>query len=128
MKKIMLIDPPSAAPPQRKTTSSKTAMRRMDPAADSVAVNGDVFKRQLVAMLSLLKQGDFSARLPSDLTGLDGKVADSLNEVAARMERYGESLFRLRNEVGRKGKISERLSVGDSVGGWAERIEAVNSL
>ena len=44
------------------------------------------------------------------------------------MERYGEGLSRLRNEVGRKGKIYERLPVGDSVGGWAERIEAVNSL
>src|ERR1700677_36238 len=88
----------------------------------------DGFNRQLLAALTAFKAGDFSVRLPADLTGLDGKVADTFNEVTDRMQRYGESLIRLRNEVGRRGKIGERLPIGDSVGGWAERIEAVNSL
>ena len=95
--------------------------------------NGDMianedFKKQLLSVLTLMKEGDFSARLPSDLTGLDGKVADTLNSVATHMERFGEGLTRLRNEVGRKGKVGERLPMGDAVGGWAERIEAINSL
>ncbi|HEU6449212.1 MAG TPA: HAMP domain-containing protein [Verrucomicrobiae bacterium] len=88
----------------------------------------DDFKRQLLATLTLLKDGDFSARLPSDLTGLDGKIADAFNEVVSRMDRFSDGLFHLRNEVGRKGKIGERLPIGDSVGGWANRIEAVNSI
>ncbi len=67
-------------------------------------------------------------RLPSDLTGLDGKVADTFNQVAAQMERFGDNVSRLRNEVGRRGKINERMPVGDAVGGWADRIEAINSL
>ncbi|MGC9943992.1 MAG: HAMP domain-containing protein [Verrucomicrobiota bacterium] len=75
-----------------------------------------------------MDKGDFSVRLPSDLNGLDGKVADTLNQVAARMEVFGKNVLRLRNEVGRKGKIGERMPMGDSVGGWADRIEAVNSL
>ncbi len=90
--------------------------------------DNDTFKRQLLGALANLRSGDFSVRLPTDLTGLDGKVADTFNEVISRMEHYGEGLSRLRNEVGRKGKIYERLPVGDSVGGWADRIEAVNSL
>ena len=67
-------------------------------------------------------------RLPTDLTGLDGKVADTFNAVAARMERFGANVTRLRNEVGRKGRIGERMPMGDAVGEWADRIEAVNSL
>jgi HAMP domain-containing protein/signal transduction histidine kinase/DNA-binding response OmpR family regulator len=95
--------------------------------------NGDVianedFERQLLTVLTLMKEGDFSARLPSDLTGLDGKVADTLNSVITHTERFNDGLARLRNEVGRKGKVGERLAMGDAYGGWAERIEAINSL
>jgi HAMP domain-containing protein len=86
------------------------------------------FKRQLLEGLTAMKSGDFSVRLPSDLTGLDGKVADTFNEVVGRMERYGEGLSHLRHGVGRKGKINERLPLSDSVGGWVEIIDAVNSL
>jgi HAMP domain-containing protein/CheY-like chemotaxis protein len=92
-----------------------------------VIANED-FKKQLLTVLTLIKEGDFSARLPSDLTGLDGKVADTLNSVATHIERFGKGLTRLRSEVGRKGKVGERLVMGDAVGGWAERIEAINSL
>src|SRR5207237_5668057 len=69
-----------------------------------------------------------SARMPSDLTGLDGKIADVLNEVAFRMDRFGENVSHLRDQVGRRGKIHERMPVGDAVGGWSDRIEAINSL
>ncbi|HEV2331338.1 MAG TPA: HAMP domain-containing protein [Verrucomicrobiae bacterium] len=75
-----------------------------------------------------LRNGDFSARMPGDLTGLDGKIADTLNEVVGKTERFGNSLNRLRNEIGRKGKFNERLPVGDAVGGWSDSVEAVNSL
>jgi len=86
------------------------------------------FKKQLLSVLSLMKEGNFSARLPSDLIGLDGKVADALNSVITQSERFNDGVTRLRNEVGRKGKVGERLAMGGAVGGWAERIEAINSL
>jgi HAMP domain-containing protein/CheY-like chemotaxis protein len=89
--------------------------------------NGD-FMRGLLAVLGELGGGDFSARLPSDWTGLEGRVADRVNEIANRMENFNKSLLRLRYQVGEEGKIGERLHLGDSVGNWAERIEAVNAL
>src|ERR1700677_2199415 len=90
--------------------------------------NGEEFKNRLLKTLTSLNDGNFSVRLPSNLDGLDGKVADAFNEIIGRMERYGDDLFRLRKEVGQKGKINERLPMGDSVGGWADRIDAVNSI
>ncbi|MGH7978033.1 MAG: hypothetical protein ACREE6_01560, partial [Limisphaerales bacterium] len=88
----------------------------------------DLFKRQLLATLTALRDGDFSTRMPGDLTGLDGKIADAFNEVVGRVERFGDSLDRMRNEIGRKGKFSERLALGDAIGGWSDSMEAVNSL
>src|SRR3954464_8597972 len=87
-----------------------------------------LFMKHLVTTLSAIEEGDFSSRLPSDWVGLEGRVAQSLNSISARMERFNVSLLRLRQQVGDEGKINVRLSVGDSIGSWAERIEAINSL
>src|SRR5215211_5592577 len=88
----------------------------------------DEFMRRLVTALDAVRDGDFTAMLPSNWTGLEGKVADSLNGISNRMARFNTSLLRLRRQVGEEGKIGERLVVGDAVGSWAERVEAINSL
>ncbi|MEY2408780.1 MAG: hypothetical protein QOF48_1450 [Verrucomicrobiota bacterium] len=82
----------------------------------------------LAITLEMVRDGDFTARLPSDWTGVEGKVADGVNLIASRLERFNSSLLRLRQRVGQEGKIAERLGVGDAIGSWAERIEAINSL
>ena len=84
--------------------------------------------KQLVMVLDAVRDGDFTARLPSDWVGMEGKVADSLNSISSRMQRFNASLVRLRRHVGEEGKIGERLAVGDATGSWAERVEAINSL
>src|SRR6266540_2245904 len=94
----------------------------------SAEIAPDDFTKQLVSVLTSIRDGDFSARLPSDLMGLEGRVAENLNAIAVRMARFNSSLLRLRREVGEEGKIGERLPIGDAVGSWAERIEAINSL
>ena len=91
-------------------------------------LSGGDFQRQLLSALGAVQEGDFSARLPLDWTGLEGKVADAVNQIAARLERSNANLLRLRQSVGEEGKLGERLVLGDSVGGWAERIEAINVL
>ena len=95
---------------------------------DSVGSTDVDFMKGLLAVLGELSNGDFSARLPSDWTGLEGRVADRVNEIASRLENFNKSLLRLHYHVGEEGKIGERLPLGDSVGNWAERIEAINAL
>src|SRR5947207_11851710 len=99
-----------------------------NPANNAVDLSDGEFKRQLLATLGAVRDGDFSARLPSDWTGLDGKVADTVNQIVSRMERSNVNLLRLRHAVGKEGQLGERLILGDSEGGWAERIEAINVL
>src|SRR5580765_3316905 len=98
------------------------------PSRDTAEFNENDFKKQLLAALTAMRDGDFSVRLPSDWIGLDGKVADTVNAISSRMERFNTGLLRLRQSVGEEGKLGERLEVGDSVGSWAERIEAINAL
>src|SRR5678809_1214096 len=74
---------------------------------------------QLLDGLIALREGDFSHRLPSDLTGVEGKLADTFNDVIAMNRRMAEELARISRVVGTEGRLSARASVGDVRGSWA---------
>ncbi len=82
----------------------------------------------LLQGLLALKQGDFSHRLPSDLVGIEGKLADTFNDVVAINQRMAQELERTSHTVGRQGRLSQRASLGDVGGSWAASIDSVNTL
>src|SRR5205085_4731580 len=84
--------------------------------------------RLLLSALSALKQGDASVRLPIEWTGLHGKIAETFNEVLELNGRMSEELARLRNKVGKEGKLKQRGDVGDVRGFWRDSIMCVNAL
>ena len=51
--------------------------------------------RQLLAALKAFRKGNFSVRLPMDLTGLDGEIADAFNDVVELNERMSKEIERL---------------------------------
>src|SRR5258708_28966613 len=61
--------------------------------------------RQLLAALRGFRKGNFSVRLPIDLTGLDGEIADAFNDVVELNERMSKEIERLSHIVGKQGKI-----------------------
>ena len=82
----------------------------------------------LLAALTALKKGDFSARLPLEWTGVAGKVADTFNDVIELNQRMARELERLSRVVGKEGKIAQRATLGDVSGSWASSIRYVNDL
>ncbi|HEY4028541.1 MAG TPA: HAMP domain-containing protein, partial [Candidatus Dormibacteraeota bacterium] len=82
----------------------------------------------LLQTLAAFRAGDFTARLPEHWTGVAGKIADSLNDVIARNQHLTQELARLRQVVGKEGRINQRVSSGGTAGGWAESIHSVNDL
>ncbi|MBG1261075.1 response regulator [Nostoc sp. BAE] len=83
---------------------------------------------QLLRTLNAVKQGDFSARMPIDHTGVAGKIADTLNDIIDQNERMAAELQRIGNVVGKEGKIAERASLGDVRGSWSNCVTSVNTL
>src|SRR5205814_727946 len=83
---------------------------------------------QLLKALMAFKRGDFSVRLPDDWTGVAGKIADTFNEVIAKNQRLTMELDRIGRAVGKKGRITQRASLGDVSDSWAEAIRSVNNL
>jgi HAMP domain-containing protein len=83
---------------------------------------------QLLEILTAVKKGDFSVRMPIDRTGLAGKIADTLNEIVELNQRMALELERVSAVVGKEGRINERAAVGQVEGAWKASIDSVNTL
>src|SRR5476649_2318608 len=82
----------------------------------------------LLGTLMALKKGDFSARMPSDWTGMSGKIADTLNDIIETKEKMVKAVTEVSRVVGREGRLTQRASVPNVAGGWATIISSVNTL
>ncbi|HEY3933673.1 MAG TPA: HAMP domain-containing protein [Gemmatimonadales bacterium] len=83
---------------------------------------------QLLDALQRMRRGDFAVRLPGDWTLVDGKIADTFNEIVAANEKMAMELKRLGQVVGREGKTRERAKFEHSIGAWGEMEASVNTL
>ncbi|MDC8756403.1 response regulator [Janthinobacterium fluminis] len=91
-------------------------------------LGGELDVKLLLATLMALKKGDFSARMPSDWTGMAGKIADTLNEIIETKENMVQAVTEVSRVVGREGRLTQRASVPHVAGGWATIISSVNTL
>jgi len=82
----------------------------------------------LLATLMALKKGDFSVRMPSDWTGMSGKIADTLNDIIETKQNMVETVTEVSRVVGREGHLTQRADVPGVVGGWSTIISSVNTL
>jgi signal transduction histidine kinase/HAMP domain-containing protein len=90
------------------------------------AVADAVDAKVLLGVLAQVKEGDFTARMPLDWTGLAGKVADGFNDVIIANQALGDELARVSRVVGKQGELSQRLVLGGQ--NWSGSVESVNSL
>ncbi|MHB9018939.1 MAG: HAMP domain-containing protein, partial [Burkholderiales bacterium] len=100
----------------------------MDEVGQTASGSNGLDLKVLLKTLLAVKKGEFSARMPVDLTGIEGKIADTLNEIIEINDKVSRGISRASEMVGREGKLSERVSVGYVEGAWAREIESVNGL
>jgi HAMP domain-containing protein/signal transduction histidine kinase/DNA-binding response OmpR family regulator len=93
----------------------ETAISQLDP-------------KLLLKTLRAFRRGDFSARLPSDLTGIDGEIAEAFNDIADLNKGLAQELDRVAKVVGKEGRIGERGRLSSASGCWSECIDSVNSM
>ncbi|MBW4460146.1 MAG: HAMP domain-containing protein [Nodosilinea sp. WJT8-NPBG4] len=84
--------------------------------------------KQLLKVLTEVKKGNFSVRMPVDQTGIAGKVADTLNDIIDRNEQITTELERISGVVGKEGKTNERASLGGAKGSWKACEGSINTL
>jgi signal transduction histidine kinase len=89
----------------------------------------EVFDRkELLRALRAFKGGDFSARMPAGLDGIDGELAEAFNDVVRMSEAMTREFARIRDQIGKEEVIDQRAGLPAANGAWAECIDAVNTL
>jgi hypothetical protein len=78
--------------PGRRKNGQNGHSARAEASADLVAI---------LACLQTMRDGDFSVRLPGSWTGMEGKVADTFNEIVAANQHMAQELQRVGQVVGK---------------------------
>src|SRR6478672_3120773 len=109
---------PGASPSVRRAANPKPATTNgtSDPMQD------------LLHALQAMRAGDFSVRMTGDHIGIEGKIADTFNEIVAANERMAQQLEHVGQVVGREGKTRQRVKFDLSSGSWADMEGSVNTL
>jgi HAMP domain-containing protein len=84
--------------------------------------------KQLLRVLTEVKNGNFTVRMPQDEVGLAGKVCDTLNEIITLNEKMMLEFSLAGNTIGKKGKLSQRIEVPSTRGAWRDGVNSLNEL
>jgi methyl-accepting chemotaxis protein len=108
--------------PAPRSTLGRVAKRKSAPdeAPDSL--------QDLLHALQAMRGGDFSVRMTGDHLGVEGKIADTFNEIVAANQRMAQQLERVGQVVGREGKTRQRVKFDLASGSWADMEGSVNTL
>src|SRR5213595_1997433 len=107
---------PGASPLRRTAKQKTTANGKPDSLED------------LLHALQAMRAGDFSVRMTGDHLGIEGKIADTFNEIVAANQRMAQQLERVGQVVGRDGKTRQRVRLGLATGAWADMELSINNL
>lgn len=88
----------------------------------------NVASKQLLKVLTAVRDGDFSVRMPTDTAGSMYEIAHVLNDIIAQNQKMTKEFVHISNVVGVQGLIKHRVSVNDVQGDWALMVEAINDL
>ena len=115
----------------------KPAARKAAAAVVSTSANGDGSRfnatdekalEAIVDALTAARDGDFTVACPRAGATSIGDVQTRVNELVEQNPRMTKELQRLARVVGRDGRMTERAALPGAYGGWADKVEAVNSL
>ena len=84
--------------------------------------------KRLLEALRAAQRGDFAVRLPTRGNGVIREIASAFNGVLAMNEALTQEMVRVARVVGREGRMTERVSLGQVKGGWAAGAGAINAL
>ena len=85
-------------------------------------------RRALLGALRSFRRGDFATKLPDDLTGVDGQIAETFNELVDMVKMIRDEAGEVSSAVGKEGHAAKRMRRMGAAGGWAAYIQAVNDV
>jgi HAMP domain-containing protein/signal transduction histidine kinase/DNA-binding response OmpR family regulator len=112
------------APPKKTTKKAKDK----PPAVVNLMEPDTLDNRQLLKVLSDVRNGNFSVRMPVDQVGITGKICDTLNEIITLNELLMTELTKAGKTIGKQGKLTHRVELPYARGAWSNGVDAINGL
>jgi len=84
--------------------------------------------RELLTVLTEVKNGNFKVRMPIDKVGIQGKICDTLNDIISLNEEMMLEFTRAGNTIGKQGKLNQRIEVPSVKGAWSTGVGSLNAL
>jgi len=111
---------------------SSTALKpKVSPDAPPLAAKEDSSEmrlRRILAAMRGFRDGDFSVRLPVDWVGPEGRIAEAFNQAISHEDQIAAEVARLSLAVGKEGRLQQRIKAPGAVGGWARKVDSINTL
>ncbi len=82
----------------------------------------------LLEVLTKVKSGDFTVRMPIDEVGRFRAICETLNDIIELNESMTLEFTKAANTIGKQGKLSERLELPHARGSWRSGIESCNTM
>jgi HAMP domain-containing protein/CheY-like chemotaxis protein/signal transduction histidine kinase len=90
--------------------------------------NGGSHLQHLLTAMVAFRDGNFSTRLPSDWSGIEGRIAEAFNQAIDHEDRISREINRLSESVGKEGRLRQRMSLAGAIGQWATKAQSINTL
>jgi HAMP domain-containing protein/signal transduction histidine kinase/CheY-like chemotaxis protein len=114
--------------PTERSTSNGRKSKRRSAGRIAVVASDRLDVDQLLAVLTAVRKGDFSVKMPVSQVGVAGKISDALNDIIDLNRDTAREFERVSQAVGKEGKIAQRAHLHGAAGAWAASINSVNTL
>src|SRR3984957_18059561 len=84
--------------------------------------------KELLKVLSLVKNGKLDVRMPVTQAGINGRICEVLNDIIDMNERLVAEISTAEITIGKKGNLSKRIELPDAKGQWAGGVTSLNNL
>src|SRR5206468_8888833 len=85
-------------------------------------------RRDLLAALRSFKRGDFNIKMREDMTGVDGQIAETFNEIVETVRSIKDEAADVSLAVGKYGQAQRRVRRFNATGGWQQYISSMNAV
>src|SRR5688572_1892008 len=78
--------------------------------------------RHILGALRAFKRGDFATRMRDDLSGIDGQICETFNELVEMVKTIRDEAADVSSAVGKEGQAAKRMRRFNVSGGWADYV------
>jgi HAMP domain-containing protein/signal transduction histidine kinase/CheY-like chemotaxis protein len=96
--------------------------------ANIAGVEESLDLRELLKVLSQVKNGKLNVRMPVTQAGISGRICELLNDIIDMNERMVDEFTKAEKIIGKKGNLAKRIELPEARGEWAAGVSSLNNL